>query len=72
MTLYDKLKNADDRDRFPVKTPDGGTFTIEVRRWRDTAVRGYGVIPDGKTKVVDGHKLLDPNRLLGWVENLRE
>lgn len=72
MTLYDRLRAANDGDRIPVRAPaTGKEFTISVRYF--AGVRGYGVVPAGRKRVTRaGHMMIDPDVLRAWAENLEE
>jgi len=68
-TLYQRLRKATDGDHFPVRVKQTGKpFTIAVRAVG--GLRGYGVIPDGQTRVKGGHLTLDPQRLQAWADEL--
>ena len=59
-----------ERGRLHVMTTEGVPFTIEHKAWGG-CLNFYGIVPDGQTRPVDGHRLLSEDAVIDWLTELK-
>jgi hypothetical protein len=69
-TLADRIWNG---ERVRVATPANCRFTIVRKMDRHGfGVRGFGVIPDGRKRPINGHRILSRSEIKNWADDLTE